>query len=73
MNLHKSHIRVQIQFFLHFLFSSLKIFEHKSCFLFKTLQFWFWTKVHLSNDLKFIFKTRLFQFERYFKYLKSLI
>ena len=53
----KCPIHFEIQTFLHFLHSNLKIFEHKNWFIFKTLQLWLWTKVHLNNGLKFIFKT----------------
>jgi len=62
----------EIQNFLPFLCDNSKNFKHKICSSFENLQLWFWTKIHLSYDLKFIFKTRLFPSERHFKHLKTL-
>ena len=45
----------KIQIFLKFLRGNLKNHEHESCSSFEKLQYWFWTKVNLSNGLKFIF------------------
>ena len=69
----KGTICFEIQNFLPFLCDNSKNFEHKSCLSFENLQLWFWTKIHLSYDLKFIFKTRLFPSERHLKHLKTLI